>query len=144
MSEDQLSVRIVTPEGLFRAGKADFMELPTQAGEIGVYPNHVAMVTGLCAGELRIYSGEEVEFYALAGGFAEIGPWHVNVVASFAGPLDEGEKIEVATNRARRALEESGMLSSKAVELEVAAVEAELVRLAELSKVRRRPHRPRA
>jgi F-type H+-transporting ATPase subunit epsilon len=141
MNAGQLFVRIVTPEGMFIETRADLVELPTLSGEIGIYPNHESMVTALGAGEVRLHHSDETDAYAVAGGYAQIGASGVTLIASFASAGEEAAAIEAAKARARASLEQSGMLSSEDIDAEVTAVEAELVRLAELSKLRGRPRR---
>ncbi len=134
---DYLTITIVTPEGVFLESEASLVELPTEEGEIGIYPGHVPLVAAIGAGEMRLHGKDQVTAYALAGGFMEVTPRRVRLLTSFAG----GEEVEDeagAVERARAALEGMGSLSEEQVKAELAALQTQLRHLAETSGRRRK------
>lgn len=128
---------VVTPEGVFLETEATLLELPTEAGEIGIYPGHVPMVAAIGAGEMRLHGNDGVTVYALAGGFMQVTAHRVRLMASFVTG-DEVENEEAAVERARAALEAMGSLSEEQVKAELAALQTQMRHLAETSG-RRRP-----
>ncbi len=97
-----LHVDIVTQERLVFSDDVDFVSLPGGNGRMGILPNHMAMLTTLDFGEVMVRRGDQEEFFAVGGGFAEIQPDHVIVLADSA---EQAEEIDV--ERARRAREEA-------------------------------------
>ena len=73
MSDNRISLDIVTPEkNVFSADVYSF-HIPTTSGSIGVYPKHAALVTGLDVGELAIDDGNgNREILFIGGGFLEV------------------------------------------------------------------------
>jgi F-type H+-transporting ATPase subunit epsilon len=126
----ELDLEIVTPEGRFLRGPAALVEIPTLTGEIGVLPGHVPVMTMLAAGELRIYQqGPHPDCYAVAGGFAEIGPEFVRILASFASAGEEEAMIDAACARAKEAMEATAEFSPDVIAAELANLRDELLRL---------------
>ncbi|MGN0383761.1 MAG: ATP synthase F1 subunit epsilon [Eubacterium sp.] len=99
MEDNKLfSLRIITPNRIFYEGSADFVEMVTSEGEIGVYKNHISMTSILQPGILKIHNGDEVKEAALHAGFVTIFPDEVNVMAEIAEWPDE-----IDLNRAKEA-----------------------------------------
>lgn len=142
MSADQLSVQIVTPEGVLLDGLAEMVEMPALDGQIGVLPGHLPVVTGLGTGELTLYIDGEPQSFALAGGYAEIGPSRVRVLATFAVGDSGTEEVNEACERARAALEASGAVPPDIVDAEIAALSATMLHIAEAARKRGKPGSP--
>ena len=100
-----LRLQIVTPEARVFDGDATFVELPTTEGQIGVYPGHVGLVAALGTGEIRVHSGFGLASFVVLGGYVEIEPGRMSVLALFASPEEEKVQIEEAIRRAKAALE---------------------------------------
>jgi F-type H+-transporting ATPase subunit epsilon len=102
-----LQLEIVTPERLAYSDTVDSVVLPGAEGEMGVLPNHAPLLATLGVGELRIRKGGEEEFFAIAGGFVQVRPDKVVVMAEEADMAAEIdlEKAQEARREAERALE---------------------------------------
>jgi F-type H+-transporting ATPase subunit epsilon len=111
--------------------------LPGSEGELGVYPNHVPLLTTLNPGELRVLKGGKESFLAIGEGFVEITGSTVSVLTDMAlapAVIDESA-AEAAVARAQAAMKED--LGKE----DVAAVQASLQKaLAQLHVKRRRHH----
>lgn len=102
-----LLLEIVTPERLAYSDTVDAVTLPGIEGELGVLPHHAPLVTMLGLGELRIRKAGETETFAIAGGFLQVRPDKVVVMAEMADMAAEIdlEKAQEARREAERALE---------------------------------------
>ena len=102
-----LLLEIVTPERLAYSDTVDSVVLPGAEGEMGVLPNHAPLLATLGVGELRIRKGSEEEFFAIAGGFVQVRPDKVVVMAETADLASEIdlERAQEARREAERALE---------------------------------------
>lgn len=102
-----LLLEIVTPERLAYSDSVDSVVLPGIEGELGVLPHHAPLVTTLGVGELRIRKDGAEESFAIAGGFLQVRPDKVVVMAETADMASEIdlEKAQEARREAERALE---------------------------------------
>ena len=100
-------LEIVTPERLAYSDSVDSVVLPGIEGELGVLPHHAPLVSMLGVGELRIRKGGTEESFAIAGGFLQVRPDKVVVMAETADLASEIdlEKAQEARREAERALE---------------------------------------
>ena len=130
-----LRLEIVTPEATAYSEDVEMVTLPGSEGELGVYPNHVPLLTTLNPGELRVLKGGKETFLAIGEGFVEITGSTVSVLTDMAletSVIDESA-AEDAVARAQKAMKDD--LGSE----EVAAVQASLQKaLAQLHVKRRR------
>jgi F-type H+-transporting ATPase subunit epsilon len=98
-----LLLEIVTPERLAYSDTVDAVNLPGVEGELGVLPHHAPLVSMLGVGELRIRKGGADESFAIVGGFLQVRPDKVVVMAETA---DMASEIDLEKARdARRAAE---------------------------------------
>ncbi|HWP63778.1 MAG TPA: F0F1 ATP synthase subunit epsilon [Candidatus Binatia bacterium] len=102
-----LKLEIVTPERLAFSDEVDAVVLPGIEGELGVLPHHAPLVSMLGLGELRIRKGSTTESFAIIGGFLQVRPDKVVVMAETADMASEIdlEKAREAQREAERALE---------------------------------------
>jgi F-type H+-transporting ATPase subunit epsilon len=102
-----LLLEIVTPERLAYSDEVDMVLVPGIEGELGVLPHHTPLVSLLGVGELRIRKGGSEESFAIVGGFLQVRPDKVVVMAETADMSAEidVEKAEEARREAERALE---------------------------------------
>jgi F-type H+-transporting ATPase subunit epsilon len=102
-----IQLEIVTPERLAYNDEVDAVVLPGSQGELGVLPHHAPLVSTLGIGELRIRKGGQEETFAIAGGFLQVLPDKVVVMAETADLASEIdlEKAQEARREAERALE---------------------------------------
>jgi F-type H+-transporting ATPase subunit epsilon len=133
-----LQLEIVTPEKLAYEGEVDSVQLPGSEGELGVLPHHAPLISTLGAGELRLRKGGEEEFFAIVGGFLQVLPDKVVVMAETADMASEIdlEKAQEARRQAEQALE-SGYVEGADLAAARASLQAALLRI----RVAERRHR---
>ncbi len=136
----KLKFEIITPERVVLKEEIDQVTIPTAEGEITVLPNHIPLIAVLRPGELLVKkSGEEIAM-SCSGGFIEITPDKVLVLADTAEKAEElvEEEILKARERAQKILEEKHIDAEKYADA-MAGLERELARL----KVARKRSRAR-
>ena len=102
-----IQLEIVTPERLVYEDEVDSVNVPGIEGELGILPHHAPLLSILGFGELRIRKGGAEESFAIVGGFVQVRPDKVVVMAETADLAAEIdlEKAEEARREAERALE---------------------------------------
>jgi len=131
-----LRLEIVTPEKTAYSEDVEMVTLPGSEGELGVYPNHVPLLTTINPGELRVLKGGKESFLAIGEGFVEITGTAVSVLTDMAlesSVIDESA-AEAAVARAQAAMKED--LGAE----EVVAVQASLQKALAQLHVKRRRH----
>jgi F-type H+-transporting ATPase subunit epsilon len=83
---------IVTQERTVFSGEVDAVNLPGSEGRMGILPNHTALLTTLGYGEVIVRRGGQEEFFAIGGGFVEVQPDHVIILADSA---EHAEEIDI-------------------------------------------------
>ena len=133
-----LLLEIVTPERLAYSDTVDAVVLPGSEGELGVLPHHAPLVSMLGVGELRIRKDGAEESFAIVGGFLQVRPDKVVVMAETADMASEIdlEKAQEARREAERALE-TGYHEGADLAAARAALQQALVRI----RVAERRHR---
>jgi F-type H+-transporting ATPase subunit epsilon len=135
-----LHVDVVSAEESIYSGEAEFVVLPGEAGELGIYPRHAPLITRIRPGEVRIKpaGGGDEELIFVAGGVLEVQPSVVTVLADTAirgHDLDEALALE-AKKRAEEAMR------TRTSKLEIAKAQAELAmavaQLAAIQRLRRK------
>jgi F-type H+-transporting ATPase subunit epsilon len=131
-------LEIVTPEKRVYAADVDFAALPGSEGELGVLPHHAPLISILGAGELRVRKAGVEESFAIIGGFVQVLPDRVVVMAETADLAAEIdlERAREARLDAERALE-AGIVEPVDLDLARADLQAALVRI----RVAERRHR---
>src|SRR5436305_2626266 len=92
-----LKLEIVTPEEKIYSEDVDMVTLPGSEGELGIYPNHVPVLTTLKPGELRVMKNGMETSLAVGEGFVEIRGDGVSILTDMAL---ESEKIDVSAAEA--------------------------------------------
>ena len=138
-----LLLEIVTPERLAFSDEVDSVVLPGVLGELGVLPHHAPLVSMLGIGELRIRKGGTEELFAIAGGFLQVRPDKVVVMAETADMAAEInlEQARAAREEAERALE-TGYREGADLAAARAALQQALLRI-RVAERRHREGRPR-
>ena len=103
-----IKLEIVTAERQVYSGDVEFVSAPGVMGTLGILPKHSPLLTALEAGELRFKKGDEEESFAISGGFMEVRPDQVIVLADTAERAEEIdlERAEAARQRAEELLKE--------------------------------------
>ncbi len=134
-----IRVDIVTAERLVFSEDADIVMVPGVEGEMGILPHHEPIMTMIKPGEVLVRKGTEEYSLAVSGGFLEVKPDHITILADAAERADE---IDIArAEAAKKRAEEK--LTSRTAETDSAAAEASLRRALARLKVaeKRRQHR---
>src|SRR3954451_22789032 len=105
-----LLLEIVTPERLAFSEDVDSVQVPGIDGELGILPHHAPLVSLLGVGELRIRKGGQEELFAVAGGFLQVRPDKVVVMAETA---DLASEIDLERAQAARREAEQGLEASR-------------------------------
>ena len=136
MTAATIHVDVVSAEESIFSGEAEFVVLPGEAGELGIYPRHTPLITRIKPGTVEITpaGGGEKQLIFVAGGILEIQPKVITVLADTAirgHDLDEAKASEAL----KRAEEARAKARDKQ---EIAAVESELSTLAaQLAAIRK-------
>jgi F-type H+-transporting ATPase subunit epsilon len=132
---DTLKLDIVTPQGIVMSEAVEMVTIPAIEGEMGVYPQHMRVITQLVPGELIVTTGGEQQSLAVGEGLVDVGSDRVSIVTDMAIRAERIDEAQVEEARARAA----ARLSEKISDEEVASVNASLARsLAQLQVKRRR------
>jgi F-type H+-transporting ATPase subunit epsilon len=98
-----LQLEIVSPERRAFTDEVDMVIVPGIDGQLGILPHHTRLITALGVGELRIKKGGTEQSMLISGGFVEVRPDKVVVMADHA---EHSEEIDVArATEARKAAE---------------------------------------
>ena len=128
-----LKLEIVTPEAVALSEDVDLVTLPGVEGELGVYPQHVPLLTQLVPGVVVAHKGDQVLTFAVSEGFVEITGHRVSLLTDLAvsAEADQAE-AEAARQRAEARLRE------RSGDAQAAAAEAAVVNTLAMLKGRRR------
>ncbi len=133
-----IHVDVVSAEEQIFAGEAEFVALPGEAGELGIYPKHTPLITRIKPGAVRIkLSGQsEEEFVFVAGGILEVQPNNVTVLADTA--IRGKDLDEAKANQVKKMAEEA--MVNRESDIDYAVAQAELAiavaQLAAIAKLR--------
>ena len=103
-----LRLEIVTQERALFSGNVDMVVAPGLEGELGILPGHAPLLTALGIGPLLARRGSEELWFAIHGGFMEVTPEKVIVLADVAERAEEIDiaRAEEARQRAEQLLKE--------------------------------------
>lgn len=129
-----LKLEIVTPEAVTFSEDVEMVTLPGIEGEMGIYPEHVPLMTQVVPGEITVRKDGHDSYLAIGEGFVEITAKRVSVLTDMAVKADsiDEARAEEAKRRAEDRLKEK--LSSE----ETAAAEASIARSVALLGVKKR------
>lgn len=136
-----LHVDIVSAEEAIYSGEARMVIAPGEAGELGILPEHVPLITRIKPGTVRIHSAEggEDELIYVSGGMMEVQPDVVTILADTsvrAHDLDEAKALE-AKRRAEEALaDRSGAIDHARAQAELAQAVAQIAAISKLRKLK--------
>ena len=136
-----IHIDVVSAEESIYSGEAEFVVLPGEAGELGIYPRHTPLITRIKPGTVRIQpaGGGAEELIFVAGGILEVQPKVITVLADTAirgHDLDEAKASEALkrAEEARRSARDKQVIA--AVEAEVATLAAQLAAIRKLRQKR--------
>ncbi len=139
MAAATIHVDVVSAEEQIFSGEAEFVVLPGEAGELGIYPRHTPLITRIKPGAVRIKpaGGGEEQLIFVAGGILEVQPKVITVLADTAirgADLDEAKANEALqrAEEARRTARDKQEIA--AVESEVSMLAAQLAAIRKLRK----------
>ena len=131
-----LKLEIVTPEAIVFSEDVNMVTLPALDGQIGVYPQHIPLMTQIVPGEIIVLKDGQESFLAVGEGVVEVTATRVAIVTDMAIPADHIDEAKVEEARQRAA----ARLQDKISDEEVASVNASLARSLAQLKVKRRRH----
>ena len=121
---DQLILEVLTPEKLALRETVDEVVVPGLGGELGILPDHAPLISQLQTGTLSYQRGGERRQMHVSGGFVEVLPDKVSVLADVA---ERPEEIDLA--RAQRAREQAeSLINSRAESVDYQDAELKLKR----------------
>ena len=132
-----LKLEIVTPSAVVYSEDVSLVALPGRQGDMGIYPNHVPLMTKVAAGEVEVTRDGQKEMLAVGEGFAEVTGDRVSILTDMAAleaDIDEA-KAEEALKAAEDRLKGESLSDEQVIAAEAAAAAA----LAQL-KGKRRNH----
>jgi F-type H+-transporting ATPase subunit epsilon len=138
MAAATIHVDVVSAEESIFSGEAEFVVLPGEAGELGIYPRHMPLITRIKPGAVRIQKpGGEEELVFVAGGILEVQPKLITVLADTAirgHDLDEAkatEALKQAEIARANAKDAAGLAAASA---EMAGLAAQLAAIRKLRR----------
>jgi F-type H+-transporting ATPase subunit epsilon len=131
-----LKLEIVTPEAVVFSEDVNMVTLPALDGQIGVYPQHIPLMTQIVPGEIIVLKDGQESFLAVGEGVVEVTATRVAIVTDMAVPADHIDEAKVEEARQRAA----ARLQDKISDEEVATINASLARSLAQLKVKRRRH----
>jgi F-type H+-transporting ATPase subunit epsilon len=87
---------LVSPEKVLFSGEVSQVDAPGSEGDFGVLAGHAPLVTTLRPGVLVVYGERDAQRIVVDGGFAEVGPAGLTVLANLAVPVDEFDVAALA------------------------------------------------
>jgi F-type H+-transporting ATPase subunit epsilon len=139
MAAATIHVDVVSAEEQIYSGEAEFVVLPGEAGELGIYPRHTPLITRIKPGTVRIKpaDGGEEQLIFVAGGILEVQPKVITVLADTAirgKDLDEAKASEALRKAEEARRSAQGKQEIAAVESEVSMLAAQLAAIRKLRK----------
>ena len=131
-----IHVDVVSAEASIFEGEAEFVALPGEAGELGIYPQHTPLITRIRPGAVRIKvaGSNEEEFVFVAGGILEVQPNRVTVLADTA--IRGHDLDEAKAETARKAAEEA--MANAKTDIDFARAQSEFaVMAAQIAAIRK-------
>jgi F-type H+-transporting ATPase subunit epsilon len=135
-----IKLDIVTAERVVYSEEVDAVIAPGAEGQLGILPHHAPLMTILDAGELVVRRGAEEDTLAISGGFLEVRPDRVIILADQAERAEEidVERAEAAKARAEQRLKERGITPGIDEARLEASLKRALARLSVAEKIKRR------
>ena len=132
-----IDLQIVTPSRLIVQEQVEEVQIPGSEGYFGVLPGHTPFLATLAVGELWYRKGQERTYLAIAGGFAEVLPDRVTILAQLAERAEDidVERAEAARRRAEERLAQKADVEAVDFDRARASLLRSLTRLQVASRV---------
>jgi F-type H+-transporting ATPase subunit epsilon len=136
-----IHVDIVSAEAAIYSGLAEFVIVPAETGEVGIYPRHTPLLTRLKPGSVRIKSPDKAEedVIYVSSGMLEVQPGVVTILSDTAirgADLDEARALE-AKRKAEEAMKDrSAAMDYARAQAELAEAVAQLAAIDKLRKIK--------
>lgn len=136
-----IHVNVVSAEEMIFSGEAEFVALPGESGELGIYPKHTPLITRIKPGAVRIKLADkaEEEFVFVAGGILEVQPDAVTVLADTAirgHDLDEAKAVEAKKMAEEAMVNRDSKIDYAQAQSELASAIAQLAAIQKLRQKR--------
>ncbi|WP_409432098.1 ATP synthase F1 subunit epsilon [Litorimonas sp. RW-G-Af-16] len=92
---DKLTFSLVSPERELFSGEVDQVDIPGTEGDLGVLPNHSPIMAAIRTGAIKVYNDGGVTEYFVQGGFADVTPDGLTVLAERATPLTDVNRTAI-------------------------------------------------
>jgi len=86
---DKLNFSLVSPERELFAGEVDQVDIPGTEGDLGILPNHSPVMAAIRTGAIKVTEGSKETSYFVQGGFADVTPEGLTILAEKALPMTE-------------------------------------------------------
>ena len=125
---ERLRLEVVTPSRRVLAGSAQEVRIPGALGELGILPGHTPLLTSLGTGQVQWTDGETNGRLVVQGGFAEVQPDAVTVLATVAETIDQidVEAARGALSDAQEALKNASAENFEEIDAAVRLAEAQI------------------
>lgn len=105
-----IKVNVVTPDGPVVDAEVEMVSTKAKSGELGIMAGHIPLVAPLDIAAVRLKNGNETEYVAVSGGFLEVRP---DVVSILAQAAEKAETIDLARAQAAKARAEQRLAEGK-------------------------------
>lgn len=136
-----LHVDIVSAEASIYSGLAEFVVVPAEMGEVGIYPRHTPLLTRIKPGSVRIKSPDKAEedLIYVSGGILEVQPGVVTILSDTAlrgADLDEARALEAKRQAEDAMKNRSSSMDYARAQAELAEAVAQLAAIQKLRKIK--------
>jgi len=137
-----IHVDIVSAEAAIYSGLAEFVVVPAEMGEVGIYPRHTPLLTRIKAGSVRIKSPDRAEedLIYVSGGILEVQPGVITILSDTAirgADLDETRAIEAKAKAEEVMRNRTSAMDYAQAQAELAEAVAQLAAIQKLRKGKR-------
>lgn len=136
---------IVSQDRMVFEGNADIVIVPGSLGEMGILPGHAPLLSTLELGVIRVKNGDREEVFTVTGGFIEVQPDIVTIMADASENVEEidVQRADEAMQRAKQLLEKEAPADPDAYLRIEAAIKRSSLRLKTVEQYRKRGQRSR-
>ena len=135
-----IHIDVVSAEELIFSGEAEFVVLPGEMGELGIYPRHLPLITRIKPGAVRIKTANTEEYVFVACGILDVQPHVVTVLADTAiraKDLDEAKAEEAKKQAENALLNQNSKIDYARAQAEIAQAIAQLALIKRLQNRRK-------